>query len=333
MSDAHRPDAQQLDAWMNGFREAQLLLTAHRLALFDAIGGEALPADTVAARLKTDPRATRILLRALTAMGLLQQQDDGSYANSDLARRHLLADSPDSRQGILHHNARLYHTWGDLYEVVRSGRPAREEVVPPELAHDPAAFAQAMANVAQGVAEETAAAMQLRDPACLLDAGGGPGRYAAALAERYPTAQVVLMDSAPTLAVADEHIRQQGLEERIETRVGDLLSDPLGDAYDGILVSNVIHMLSPEANARLVARAAEALAPGGTLFIKDFVLDPNRTEPASAAIFAINMLVNTEAGDCYTVGDMQAWFAAAGLKLVDVTPVATRSRLVAARRE
>ncbi len=37
-----------------------------------------------------------------------------------------------------------------------------------------------------------------------------------------------------------------------------------------------------------------------------------RTGPPNALIFAVNMLVNTEAGDTFTAGEISAWLKEAG---------------------
>ena len=75
-------------------------------------------------------------------------------------------------------------------------------------------------------------------------------------------------------------------------------------------------MLGPEGNLDLLARAARALAPGGRGVIQDFILEPDRTRPRQAVLFALNMLVGTEAGSTYTEEEYASWLRAAGLGAV-----------------
>ena len=42
-------------------------------------------------------------------------------------------------------------------------------------------------------------------------------------------------------------------------------------------------------------------------------MDENRTGPPFNTLFALNMLVNTPAGDTYTAREVQEWMEAAGL--------------------
>jgi hypothetical protein len=66
--------------------------------------------------------------------------------------------------------------------------------------------------------------------------------------------------------------------------------------------------------------------------IKDFLLDEQGTQPEWSALFAVNMLVNTEGGNCYKLADIQCWFNQADLELESVLTITPRSRLVQARR-
>ena len=71
-------------------------------------------------------------------------------------------------------------------------------------------------------------------------------------------------------------------------------------------------MLGPDENRDLLRRACAALAAGGRVIIQDNLLDPDRTSPRSAALFALNMLVNTRSGGTYTEAEYGAWLVEAG---------------------
>jgi len=75
-------------------------------------------------------------------------------------------------------------------------------------------------------------------------------------------------------------------------------------------------MLGPDGNQDLLKRAAKALVPGGRVVVQDFILEPDRTKPRQAVLFAINMLVGTEAGSTYTETEYAEWLEAAGLGAV-----------------
>jgi hypothetical protein len=75
-------------------------------------------------------------------------------------------------------------------------------------------------------------------------------------------------------------------------------------------------MLGNTANEDLLGRCFVALSPGGRVLIQDFILNPDRTSPRSAALFALNMLVGTPEGSTYTSEEYRSWLSNAGF--VDV---------------
>jgi hypothetical protein len=62
----------------------------------------------------------------------------------------------------------------------------------------------------------------------------------------------------------------------------------------------------------LFRRCHAALAPQGRLVVQDFILDPDKTSPRFAAIFALNMLVGTPKGSTYSGIEYTEWMRAAG---------------------
>lgn len=331
MDEAIARHAQRVEEIAGGFRAAQVLFTACRLKLFDALADTPKSGDALAAALGTDPRATRILCDALAALGLLEKHD-GLFSNAPAATACLVCDAPASRMGILLHGAQLYARWGGLFDVVRSGKPVPPEAIDPALRGDERAFAMAMADVGRASAVQTAQVVDLSSVGRLLDLGGGPGLYAVAFVRRWPSLHVVVMDTPQTLEVARENAEAAGVRDRITLRPGNFLEDDLGSGYGAVLLSNVVHIFGDETNARLVARCAAALDPGGCVIVKDFALDCDRTSPAIGALFAVNMLVNTDGGDCYTPEQVRRWFECAGLVFEAQHELAMASRLYIGRK-
>ena len=70
-----------------------------------------------------------------------------------------------------------------------------------------------------------------------------------------------------------------------------------GDGHQVATLGQILHSEGVERSRALLRRTHAALAPGGTLAIAEFLVDADRRGPMSALIFAVNMLVNTEAGD------------------------------------
>ena len=104
-------------------------------------------------------------------------------------------------------------------------------------------------------------------PARVLDAGGGPGRYAIALSRR--GYEVVLFDlSEGCLELAREKAREAGVElagcERGDARDLSRFADGIFDAV--LLLGPLYHLLEEEERRRAIREARRVLVPGGLLF-------------------------------------------------------------------
>lgn len=285
----------------------------------------------MAADLDANPRGVRILCDALVDIGLLERSD-GCYRNGEDAKRHLLADSPEPRSDLLRHGARLYERWGRLFDSVKTGEPVADEQLDPRLLGDEREFARAMADVGRRSARVTCDELNLEGTKSLLDIGGGPGIYAIEFVRRWPGLEVTIMDSSEALEVAQENIEVAKVADRVHLVPGDALTDDLGGPYDVVFISNVIHIYSATDNRQLIHRCAAALVEDGRLILKDFFLDEDRKRPPGAVVFAVNMLVSTEGGACYTVTEAESWLESTGLQLQKISDVAAKSRLLVAKK-
>ncbi|HYW43150.1 MAG TPA: methyltransferase [Bryobacteraceae bacterium] len=294
---------------IRGFQESRAVLTALELDLFTAVG-EGAAALEVAARLHTDPRATAMLLNALASMRLLVKRE-GVFHNSPAAARYFTAGSRDNARPALLHTAHLWHRWSTLTSCVRAGAAvARDERVEDWTE----AFIAAMHRNASERGPLVVRAVGAASVRRMLDVGGGSGAYSIAFAQANSALRADILDLAAVEPIAQRHIQAAGVADRVKVRAGDLRSDRLGEAYDLVFLSAICHMLSPEENLDLFGRCREALAPGGRVVIQDFILEPDKTAPRFAALFALNMLVGTRGGSSYSEPEYAAWLAEAGFR-------------------
>ncbi|MCX5424924.1 trans-aconitate 2-methyltransferase [Streptomyces sp. NBC_00078] len=108
------------------------------------------------------------------------------------------------------------------------------------------------------------------EPGLIVDAGSGPGVVACLLAEAFPGARVVAVDSSePLLERARARADRLGVGDRFGTLAGELPSvlDELEYPADLLWASRSLHHLGDQ-RAALAAFAAR-LAPGGTLAITE----------------------------------------------------------------
>jgi (2Fe-2S) ferredoxin/SAM-dependent methyltransferase len=288
------------------FMPSRALLTALELDVFTAVG-EGASAESVAQSIHADPRATEMLLNALVSLNLLEKRE-GAFFNSAKTARFFSEGSRDNARDGLQHIANLWHRWSTLTQCVRAGTSVATRQ------RDEAGVKAFIAAMDRNARERAGAVVKAVTSSIkrMLDLGGGSGAYSIAFARAIPELQSEILDLGEVVPLTQERIRKAGLAGRITTRVGDMMRDPLGKDYDLILVSQICHMFSEEENRKLFRRAYDALAPKGEFVLQDFILEPSKTAPRAAALFALNMLVGTRAGSTYSEPEYANWLRDAG---------------------
>lgn len=292
---------------IRGFWPSRVVLTALELDLFTAVG-EGATAQQVAGKIQSAVRATEMLLNALVALKLLQKEN-GVFKNMPVSARFFVEGTPDSARQAQLHIANLWKRWSTLTDAVKAGT----SVAPRGDSGWVKPFIAAMDANARGRARAVVQAAGVNGANRMLDLGGGSGVYSIAFAQAVPDLQCDIVDLADVLPITQEHIRKAGLADRVSTRPGDMLTVPLeAGKYDLVLLSAICHMFSPDDNRHLLKRAYDALAPKGRIVISDFVLEADKTSPRFGALFALNMLVGTQAGSSYSEPEYAAWLTEAG---------------------
>jgi ubiquinone/menaquinone biosynthesis C-methylase UbiE len=221
--------------------------------------------------------------------------------------------------------------WLRLDEALRSGKSQQKEAQ--ERSSDELRnFILGMSDIGKMSAQEILEKVDLSACRHVLDVGGGPGSYSIAFLNAHPAMHATLFDHPEVLPIAREQVVKANLEDRFSFIGGDLASDDLGQGYDLILVSNIIHSFGMEANEQLVQKCYRALQAGGLLIIKDFLVEPDRSGPPFGLLFALHMFVNTTDGDTYSTTDVARWTDQAGFEKGRLIDVAANSRLWLARK-
>ena len=296
------------------FMESRVLLTGAELDLFTLTASAPMGASEIAAVLGADLRGLTILLDALTAMGLLIKRDD-RYLTEPAAARLLAGDSPGSILPIIRHNVDLWERWGRL-----TGKVARPRT-PDSWSRD---FIGAMHTIAKALAPAIVTLVNPAGARRLLDGGGGSGSYTLAFLEAVPEMRATVFDLPAVIEMARERVGAAGMLDRVTLVPGDFRKDPLPGGHDLAFVSAIIHQNSPAENEALFRKILAALVPGGRVVVRDHLLSPDRTEPRSAALFAVNMLVGTEGGNSYTEAEIRETLTKAGFATIRVIYPDTR---------
>jgi SAM-dependent methyltransferase len=326
---------ERLDAIAAGFMEAKVLLTAARLGLFDAVRAPGASVAQAARAVAGSERGVAILLDALVAMEIVAKEGERYYLQAEY-QPHLVSDAPDHYPAMLRHRNRLYRGWARLEERVtgKDGDASGERSI---LSDGPTNrdFIEAMFAVGASRAPTVIDRIDLGGVRTAADLGGGPGHYLVEIGRRLPSAELYLLDLPLTLETARELLRRQPGGERVHAIPWDFYAAPPPvplPAFDLIFLSQVVHAESEERNRALLRTLRSLIAPGGRLVVHENIVEPDRTQPKEAALFAVNMLAMTDGGRTYTEAEIAAWGREAGFTFGGGERLDARSYLVHLRR-
>jgi len=302
---------------VRAFQPACIILAAADLDIFTPLSRGPMTAAALAKTLRSDWRATAILLDALAALKLLRKDRD-SYAVVPEVAGLLSVDSPNSILAGLRHQANCLRRWIQLATVVRDGGPAERTPSIRGQTADMEAFIAAMDDFSAAVAPSVVGRLGSLSFQRLLDIGGASGTWTIAMLRAVPGATAVVFDLPDVIPLAKERLTAANLLDRVTVVPGDYNHDDLPGGADLAWLSAIAHQNSREQNRVLFARIHTALAAGGTLVIRDVVLNESRIEPPAGALFAVNMLVGTEGGNSYTFEEYRDDLIMAGFADVEL---------------
>lgn len=323
---------EQLNLYIQGNAAFQFLTAGVELGLFDRLAqSPCMTSEEIAAAIDLEPQPARILLAGMLALKLLQRKD-GRYSVDPLARQVLTSASPRSMVPVLHWIKNgINRGLVDMTQALRENRNVGLDRFAGEggtiyhrLDADPklsAVFQRSLGLFARGAAMALVQTDTFRGLSHLLDVGGGDATHAMALARALPDLRITIFDSPAVCAVADARIAEAGLSDRIATHAGDLFDDPFPTEIDGIFMSELTPIWSPERNRSLFRRAHDALPDGGALVILSIMLDDAEDGPLGAAMFSPYFLtIASGEGMAYPARDYATWLDEAGFGDVATVP-------------
>jgi trans-aconitate methyltransferase len=169
-----------------------------------------------------------------------------------------------------------------------------------------------MHAVSEPMADELVAQLGPLQFRHLLDVGGASGTWTLAFLRAVPGARATIFDLPDAIGQAEERLKGTEFASRVALVSGDFYADDLPTGCDFAWVSAIAHQHSRRHNRELFVKVFKALEPQGLIAVRDIVMEPCRTRPRDGAMFAINMLVNTESGGTFTFEEFAEDLQAAG---------------------
>lgn len=307
----------------NLFPPQELLLmgAAVKVGLFEALKEGPVSEDVLAARIKAGARSLWVVTEALIEAGYLTRGEGSAIDLTGEAREMLFNPRSEKYTGYsFMHGYELCRSWLELPEIIRTGAPARRERTGESVKSFIMSMSLHAKKVAPGIARDSLEGLD--GGVSVLDAGGGPLTYAREFASL--GCRVTVLDLPEVVEMMKPDLDPG---EAIKMVPGDMTATLPDGPFDLAYLGNVCHIFSEEVNRDLMASIFDVLRPGGKIAVQDFV----RGMSPRAAMFGVNMLVNTPGGGTWTLEQYRQWLSGAGFTGVKVKDYGERQLITAVK--
>lgn len=311
-----RADGQAIFDIVQGFVQSQTLMALVELHILERLRAGPRDAATLGLDTGIDAQRMQVLLQAAAALGLLHRRRDGRFA---LARRGAAILGVPGLQAMIRHHRAFYRDLEDPVALLRG--PERTELsqfwpyvfgargdVPEDVART---YSDLMTQSQALVAEDTLRQVSLKGVSRLLDVGGGTGAFVMSAARKAPGLKLDLFDLAQVVDAAPDRLAAAGLADRVTVHAGSFRDDPLPRGADAISLIRVLYDHSDETVTALLAKAFDALPPGGRLIVSEPMGGGARPDRSGDVYFAFYTMA-MQTGRTRSAEDIAALCAGAG---------------------
>ncbi|MFM6192577.1 MAG: methyltransferase [Planktothrix sp.] len=277
----------------------------------------------IAQHLQLEAYPTKALLLGLTALKLIQKVGD-QYRNSLVIQMLFLENTWKEFYDVVLFEAKIVYRGSiDYVESLKQNRNVglrQFQGQGPDLYNrlheDPGldkVFYNFMGSWSKLVTPLWLKKIDFSNFESVVDVGGGDATNSIALAEAFPNVQITLMDIPDSCKIAQSHIDQKQLTDRIKVMGGDIFVDEFPKDQDCFLFIHVLVIWSLDKNTSLLRRAYQALKPGGSLIIFNMMTSDQEDGPLMAALDSSYFVsIPHEGGMIYSWSDYEQCLRDAG---------------------
>ena len=335
-----RRRARSLFDLVAGFVYSQTLLACVRLRAFEILAEGPQTAAVLARRFDLPLPATERLLTAAVSLELVEHRSGGRFGLGKLGAPMV---GNQAIAAMVEHHAVLYADLHDPLALLRGEGEApalsrywayAEAAVPGALARSEVDAYSALMSASQPlVAQEVLDTYPLHGHRCLLDVGGGQGRFLIAAGQRTPGLQLMLFDLPAVVAPATAAFAAHGLQQHAQVFGGDFTRDALPLGADIASLVRVIYDHGDERALAILRAVYRALPPGGTLLLAEPMAGAPGAPRMGDAYFGMYLLA-MRGGRARSAAELTALLHAAGFEQVRErpTPIPLQVGLLVCRR-
>ena len=271
---------------------------------------------TVADRCGISELNAERLVTCLLALDLLRL-DDGRLVNAPDVDRFLVEGSDRYAGPWMRFTRPDVTGWMGLTELLRSPEEPHRLGMYEDLTVEAArTYHQATSSIGMGAGRRFARTVDLAGRRHLLDLGGGSGAYSIQAVTTHPELRATVFDLPPVVVVTQEYLARHGVTDRVDTIGGDFTADEF-PACDVVVMASNLPIYDDTVIAGVIAKAFDALEPGGEMHLVGEMLADDGVGPLDAALWGMQEILYHSGGKAHSRAQVRDYFARAGF--VDVT--------------
>ncbi len=343
-------DCQYLEDLSTAYWYSEVLFAAIELRLFSFLeqGHSSLDELSVAAACRKDDLER--LLKAIKILGLIHQEEEGLWINSQTARKFLLQGHPDYMGDFLLYRKYMRPRWQALVQKTAQANKSSQKTDFASADSQGQNYALRTLNYVKAtdalVRQKSREIAKALEPVSwqgpVLDVGGGAGTLARTLLEqrddnhKSPGAEkncdAILLELPEVIVAAKKIYTEKTCWDSLRVIEGDFRSYTFDhdEQYGLILLSNFLHAYGPQEARQLLAKAIDRLKPGGHILIHDYFPDRCGRSPQKGTLYDLNMMLNTYDGRCHDSWTVKKWLQQKKLKHILVRDLSTDTSIIVA---
>lgn len=334
------PASGALIKMLTGHWVVQALYVTARLGIADLLRSGPRGSADLAAEVGAHEPSLYRLLRALTGLGVLREDEARREFELTDVGQGLRSDIPGTMRDLaLMSGEEQYFAWGRMLDAVKSGTPAfhiaHGKRVFEYLGEHPASaqvFDGAMSALATRLADSVTAGYDFSRCARIVDLGGGKGTLLGRILKAHPHLRGTLLDLPFVVPAARAGFEAMGVADRAEIIAGDFFATAIPRDCDAYILSQVLFNWPDDKAVELLGRVREAMPASAVVLIVENVIDRERAQPF-AMMMDLQMMA-IPGGAVRTDAGYDELLARAGLRVTrrETLSPPLQARLLEARR-
>ncbi len=274
----------QLIQMSTGYWLSRIVYMAAKLSLADHLSSGPKSAAELAGPTGTHARSLHRLMRTLANFRILSEGEDSRFGLTPLGEALKTGAPGSARASVLAFGGDWsWRAWEQFPHSIETGHTAMEKAMgvplfdflaqhPEEASH----FSEAMVGIHGSEPPAVAEAYDFSRFRTIVDVGGATGHMLAHVLARHTAPRGVLFDRPHVVRDAPALIAARGLTGRITIEPGDFF-ERVPSGADAYILSHIIHDWNEDQCLTILGNCRQAMTPGSTLLIVEFVLPPGNT--------------------------------------------------------